>query len=266
MRQLIPTPVISVVSRILPDRYTVEGLDNLFAYAGAPGEPPLGSKAVKAESWLRLSNKDNSVEPLDVLGKVIEGLMEGLSRSEYVERDAEHRKELETILKQCKLSYLDGGRVVGQLGVPSRNLEILIKRRDIPSIDVEFERAMKSIESTPREAVSAASNILESVCKVFIEENQLEMPAKQDLQSVWIIVRKNLGMDPSIIEDQDLRKILTGLISIVDGIGSLRTHASTAHGSGPKGYRIEPRHARLSVHAAHTVTIYILEAWEKNNS
>lgn len=90
------------------------------------------------------------------------------------------------------------------------------------------------------------------------------MPAKQDLRTVWTVVRKHLGFDPSTIEDDDLQKILSGLISITDGIGSLRTHASSAHGAGKTSYKIEPRHARLAIHASHTVTLFILESWQKN--
>lgn len=89
------------------------------------------------------------------------------------------------------------------------------------------------------------------------------MPAKQELQSVWNVVRKALGFDPSHIEDRDLQSILSDAISVVHGIGSLRTHASSAHGSGRKSYRLEPRHARLAVHEAHTLTPFILESWEK---
>lgn len=100
---------------------------------------------------------------------------------------------------------------------------------------------------------------------MYIEDNGLEMPSKQDLQSVWNVVRKELGFDPSRVEDQDLRSILTGVIAVVHGIGALRTHASSAHGAGRKPYRLEPRHARLAVHAAHTVTLFILESWERKN-
>ena len=92
-----------------------------------------------------------------------------------------------------------------------------------------------------------------------------EMPAKQDLQSVWNVVRKDLGLDPSRIEDQDLKSILSGIISIVYGIGALRTHASSAHGAGRESYRLEPRHARLAVHAAHTLSLFILESWDKKH-
>lgn len=89
------------------------------------------------------------------------------------------------------------------------------------------------------------------------------MPSKQDLKPIWTIVRKHLGFDPSRIEDQDLQTVLSGLISVVEGIGALRTHASSAHGPGRKIYKLEPRHARLAIHAAHTVTLFALETWKK---
>jgi hypothetical protein len=53
------------------------------------------------------------------------------------------------------------------------------------------------------------------------------------------------------------------LNSNVNGIGSLRTHAGSAHGAGRTRYNLEPRHARLAVHAAHTVAAFIMESWEK---
>ena len=40
-------------------------------------------------------------------------------------------------------------------------------------------RALTHVDNSPREAVSAASNILESICKIYISENQLTMPSKK---------------------------------------------------------------------------------------
>ncbi|MFM7740396.1 MAG: abortive infection family protein, partial [Planctomycetota bacterium] len=55
----------------------------------------------------------------------------------------------------------------------------------------------------------------------------------------------------------------SGLLAIVDGIGALRTHASSAHGAGKKQYKLEPRHARLAIHGAHAVAPFILESWQR---
>lgn len=265
MRRPIPAAVLSVCAEIAANRETHATLDSLFTYAGAPGEPPPGSKPAKALEWLRTTNKDDSLKPLDVLGRLIESYMEApLDPGNTWDKDRlKDRERITKVLAQCELQYIKGGKVVGSLGAVSRTLEEFIKDRDLVSIDTEFNRALSNVEANPREAVSAASNILESVCKVYIEEEGLEAPAKQDLKPVWTIVRKHLGFDPSTIEDQDLQQILSGLISITEGIGALRTHASSAHGAGKTSYKIEPRHARLAVHSAHTVALFILESWRK---
>jgi hypothetical protein len=176
------------------------------------------------------------------------------------------KEKISKILAHCKLQYVQGGNVVSalsQIGSPSRTLETMLKLFDYAAINEEFSRALANVETKPKEAVSAASNILESLCKLYIVDNGLEMLAKQDLKPLWTTVRKHLGFDPSILADQDLQTILTGLFATVEGIGALRTHASSAHGAGKVSYRIEPRHARLAIHASHTVTLFALETWDK---
>jgi hypothetical protein len=203
MRPHIPAPVLSVCAEIAALRETHATLDSLFTYAGAPGEPPPGSKPAKAQAWLRITNKDETLKPLEVLGRLIENYMEAPLDPEkpWDQERLKDRERIVKVLAQCELQYVKGGKVVGSLGTPSRTLEEFIKDRDLVSIDAEFTRALSNVEINPREAVSAASNILESVCKVYIAEERLEAPAKQDLKPVWALVRKHLGFDPSTIEE-----------------------------------------------------------------
>lgn len=268
MRKFIPAPIISVLSDILPERETHASIDSLFMYADAPGDPPEGSKPVKVQEWLRRTNKDDSVDPLKILGRLIEGYMEAnCDPDEYLgEANRDYKAKIEQALARCGLRYVKGGIVSLGGTIPSRSLEKTIKDRDYISIDDEFDRAVRNVEFKPREAVSAASNILESICKIYIETEGLGMPKKQDLQPVWNVVRKDLGFDPASIGDRDLKEILSGLFAIVSGIGALRTHTSSAHGAGKKRYRLEPRHARLAIHSAHTVATFILESWDKKKN
>lgn len=269
MRKVIPSPVIAVVAEMTSQRETHASMDNLFMYAGAPGNPPEGNKCVKAQEWLRRVNTDLSVQPLQVLGRLIEGYMEEIPPENSSFDDTPpatqtlDQEKLTKILGRYELQYVRGGSIVGALGIPSRTLEEFVRERDIAALEHEFNRALENVDEDPREAISAASNILETLCKVYIEEQELEMPAKQDLKPVWNVVRKDLGFDPSRVEDQDLQTILTGLLALVDGIGALRTHASSAHGAGKKSYKLESRHSRLAVHSAHTVALFVLESWER---
>jgi len=271
--KLISTPLIALVSELAAHVETHASMDGLFMYAEASGEPPEGSKHVKAQEWLRNTNKQHP-DPLSVLGKIICGYMEDPEmaadhkveewqpESEYTLKKRGLVRKIEAVLARNALQYRTGGYLTGGLA-PSKKLGELIHGRDMPAIHREFERAMESVEAKPRDAVSAASNILESIFKIYIEDNGLQMPDKQDLQPVFKVVRADLGLDPGSVEDQDLQRIISGLFSVVDGIGALRTHAGSAHSEGRKGYKLEPRHARLAINAAHTVATFVMETWDK---
>jgi hypothetical protein len=274
MRKEIPAPVIAVLSDRLYDIESHAGLDNLFLYADAPGDPPEGSKPVKTQAWLRRINKESEF-PLKVLGKLIETYMELPEEEDnnkvlwgvnVVDQKQELKSKLQSVLDRCNLTYLTGGIISDGSSAPSKSLSELIKGRDIPTIEAEFNRALANVNSEPREAVSAACNILESIFKVYIDDENLPQPQKQDLQSVWKVVRVDLGFDTKLVQDDDLKRILSGILSIVDGIGAFRTHASSAHGEGRKVYKLKPRHARLAIHSAHTLALFVLETWDEKRS
>ena len=264
MRREIPASVIGVLSDVLPEAHTHGGLNSLFLHAGAPGDPPTENKQIKVQEWLRRVNRDPSLEPLALLGRLIEGTMEpDLTNEFHAEGNKDRRDRVSAALTRCELRYVRGGIVTGGLGPASKSLEDLIRGRNMAALDDEFGRALRTVESNPRDAVSAACSILESVCKIYIESESLTAPSKQDLQGVWSVVRKDLGLDPGAVESDDLKAILSGLLAIASGIGALRTHASSAHGAGTKPYRLQPRHARLAVHAAHTLTAFLIESWDE---
>jgi len=267
----IPRPIISVVAEILSVVFTHAQLDNMFMYADAPGEPPDGSKLVKCQEWLARCNKDDKVDGYKVLGAILEDFMDrdlpevnSWSGTEPYKEWKEKRLFLSKALAKHGFSYVTGGRILlsGTAG-PSKKLDEILRDRDLTALDREFDRVVKTIESDPPSSLTAACSMVEALCRIYIDDNQLEMPREKSIKPLWHVVKKDLGFDPSRVEDQDLLKILSGLGSVVEGIGALRTHASSAHGQGRKGYNIQPRHARLAVHSAHTLVIFILESWDK---
>lgn len=262
---LIPLSTISLISDFLSDYETHASIDSLLMYTLATGEAPQGSKPVKVKQWLMNTNKDLSANPLKVLGRILEGYIETCPFQYLSEESLDNYwKAIEKIKKNLadnSLVYMNGNILFGNLNSSSRTLEQLIKELDVASINQEFDRAINNVESSPREAVSAASNILESICKVYIEQNKLEKPNKQDLKALFTVVRKDLNISTDSIEDEDILKIISGILSTVDGISALRTHASSAHGAGIRTYNLQPRHARLAIHSAHTIALFLLESW-----
>lgn len=271
----IPQYLISAISDTVSALETHAGIDSLFMYANAPGDPPEGSKPIKTLEWLRRISKDVGADALPIVGRIIERYMEeddNFSSGRFWNNELQDKErkariaKIKDALERAGLSYSPGGILSKGEGLATKTLSELIKSRNIGAIDFEFARALKNIESSPREAVSAACNILESVFKVYIEEHpHLSMPAKQDLQAVWKVVRADLGLDASILEERDLQEIVSGIVATVNGIGALRTHASSAHGAGKRPYKLKPRHARLAIHAAHTIAAFVLETWDEKS-
>ncbi|MDX7488881.1 MULTISPECIES: abortive infection family protein [Serratia] len=266
MRREIPQPIIDVVAEYMSEVETHDRLDSLFDYVGAPGEPPDQPKKSKSLAWLRRINKQCD-EPLALLGKLIEKYMDAErpdnSNNIWDKELKEFVESMHKHLEKYGLKYMTGGFIVDGSSITSLSLRDAIKKRDIPAVENEFSRAIKNLHSDPREAVSAACNIMESTFKIYIADEGITPPAKQDLQGLWKVVRDSLGMNTKSIEDEDLKRILSGLYSIADGVGALRTHASSAHGAGRKIYKLKPRHARLAISSAHALTMFILESWEE---
>lgn len=273
MNTKIPQSIIGLLSEELPKFETHASIDSLFLYADAPSPSPIpdGSKPVKVKEWLFSVNK-KSEYPLNVLGIIIEKYMDSLDepsvyasdyeKEEYFNR-TKFRETLISILERNGLKYFSGKVVQMSLSKVSTNLYDLIKDKNEDAINLEFTRAIEGLENKPLESISAACNILESICKVYIEEEELELPTKQDLRNLWKVVSKDLQFDVNRLQDDDLKKIISGLFSIVDGVSSLRTHGSSAHGQGKRLYIPESRHARLAVNSAHTLAAFVLETWNK---
>lgn len=276
MNNCIPSPIIAIVSDLLYNFYSHDQLNTQFMYADAPGEPPNESKPAKIKTWLVRCNKTEGVDPFKVLGKLMEDFMErempvqepfGYDPSERNDQWSKERETFKATLGKQGYSYFSGGiiRKAGTTGA-TQTLDELLRNQDHTAIDDEFKRTMENIEVDPPAALTGACAIVEALCKVYIDtHSDLEMPKKETISSLWNVVKKHLGFDPSVIEDEDLKKIITGAGSIVEGLGALRTHAGSAHGrTNETRYKLKPRHVRLAVHAAHTLVTFVLETWEEN--
>ena len=221
MLKEFPRPLATVAGEAIGLYYYNHRLiESVFYEAGASGDVPEGNCIAKVTEWLSREGKRNPTNAVRILGKVIEELMDGDNpRSSLdIEKDKERLKEA---LTRYGLEYCFGGHIyVTAMKAPSHALGKKLKEVSIAEIDVEFDRAYRSIETDPPAAVTAACAILEALCKEYIAANGLDMPSNQSIKQLWTVVSKHLRVAPDNVEDNDLKRILSGLTSIVDGIGS----------------------------------------------
>lgn len=271
----IPPSLIGTAGPILASAYTHSELNALFLANSFPGDPPDGNKVSKCLDWMRRANRDCD-NALDCFGKLIAEFMDSergtsapIGWDSPGQESIDPRKTIQEALGKESLSYQRGGYILGGgLSGPSRSLAERLQSEGIEALDREYERAYKAIEEDPLVAVTAACAILESVCKTFLEAKGHELPNKQVLGNLWAETARHLKLQPAQLADTDLKRILQGLYGVADGVAALRTHAGSAHGQSGHSksekvtYRIEPRHARLAVRAAHTMAMFVLETWE----
>lgn len=265
MSNKIPNSVIGAVASVIAAYYYNHStLNSLFMEGGAPGDAPPGNCETKCAAWLRRCNDDPFVDPLSVLGHVIQKFMDQ-EPSNWQPDIADGQRRIRDSLSKSQLTYQVNGFVtLAGASLAARTLADYLKAGDFASIEVEFERAIKHLEKDPHAAITAASSIIEAMCKTYIGTFQLDMPSNQSIAPVWKVVQGHLGLNLDATLREDQKRILQGLASIVDGVGAYRTHIGSAHGRGINPPNISVAEARLAVNASHSLVIFVMELWHSS--
>jgi hypothetical protein len=271
----IPAATIGLLSQILSDYYTHDGLNGLFLTASAPEEIPVGSKPSKITTWLRAVNNECN-NPLEVLGNLLADFMDKEpynpttypwdNNEKYGQQREDAREKIIQTLTKDGLSYSRGGHITNGASIPTLSLKENVQKLGLSAVEIEIKRALANVESDPLAATHNAGCVLEASLKAYLGHHSIHYKDESDtLSSLWQKSVEHIGIQPKELDDKDLKKIASGLFNIVDGTMHLRNKKSAAHGKSEEQLRqstIRPRHARLAIHAAHTVSAYVLELIE----
>ncbi len=260
MQSPITRGIARVIGEALGEHYfSHRVVEARCAESGIRTEPPEGMNC--SDKITTMITKEAQLRPVEVIGVV------GRLLEEYMDGDGGRnpggRAKVAKILQDNGLSYVRGGSIHGAgTSVPTRSLDELLRQRSIPEIEKEFERALASVEKDPPAAITAACAILESFSRVYLQQAGIMPPGSETARNLWKIVANHIGFAPSPDTDEGMRRIFSGFFAVVDGVSLLRNHDSSAHGREARDYVVLPRHARLAVHAAHTLVLFGLESWE----
>jgi hypothetical protein len=262
------------------------------AHAGAPPAIGLYRSGPQIEKFMRACNVDcrvsgsrlpslvsclidinNGYEPEKFLPRIIEASADPRDFANDPDRHAAVMDYLNRFLTYDGFELQRQGLRVRLVedGMATPVLEKLSGIVDTISFDTvrrDLDRALASAKTDPEDAVTGACSTIESVCRSILIELREPLPDKKDVKGLYNAVKRPLGLaaeradlDPAIADD--VRKILSGLATIIEGIGALRTHGGDAHGR-ERGYaRIDERIASLAIHAASTAALFLIETWQR---
>jgi hypothetical protein len=157
------------------------------------------------------------------------------------------------------------GRYIGVVTTPG--LAII---RDSPlvadwaHVSQQITRMETAVETDPALAIGTSKELVESCCKTILNECEVGVPDNTDLPQLVKLATKQLKLTPQDIPDrtkasETIKRLLSNLASITQGIAELRNQYGTGHGKESRSKGLEPRHAKLAVGAASTLAVFLVE-------
>lgn len=216
---------------------------------------------------------NNGLKAEQVLPRIIEAVADP---RDFIQEPERHIAVLDHLNRALRFDGFEvqqqGGRI--RLVEAGKNVPVLAELAglseviDFDTVSRDLDRALASSQTDPEDAVTAACSTVESVCRSILIELGQPLPAKKDVQGLYNAVKQPLGLSPdrSDIDPliaNDVRQILSGLATVIGGVGALRTHGGDAHGREKGFARIDARIARLSIHAASTAALFLIETWQR---
>ena len=171
------------------------------------------------------------------------------------------------IVERTKIS----GRPVfaARLQMPSATTAIEFVKETFVSADANYvlqqiTRMETAIDEDPALAIGTAKELVETCCKTILAEREIEIAGSPDLPQLVKQTTKTLALTPEDIPQKakaakTIRRLLSNLATITQGIAELRNHYGTGHGAVATRKGLQPRHAKLAVGAASTLAIFLLE-------
>ena len=216
---------------------------------------------------------NNGYEPDKVLPRIIEAAADPRDFTSDPPRHAAVLDHLNRVLRYDGFELQQQGLkvrlvVAGHATPVVEQLSGMVETISFDTVQRDLDRALASIEADPEDAITAACSTIESVCRSILIELGEPLPAKKDVQGLFNAVKGPLGLSPDrsdldTLIAGDVRTALGGLATVIQGVGALRTHAGDAHGR-ERGYaRVDARIGRLSIHAASTVALFLIETWQR---
>ena len=142
---------------------------------------------------------------------------------------------------------------------------------DIPELRRQLHRLRPAVEDDPCLAIGTAKELVETTCKTILEARGISFTSSADLGELVRDTRKALELMPNDVANaakgaEVVRRLLSNLGTIAQGLAELRNLYGTGHGKGGHSKGLTGRHARLAVGSAATLATFLLETHEARGS
>lgn len=170
---------------------------------------------------------------------------------------------VEDVIVDGRATYVSERKSHG-LGNASRRIKAVAASLDSDNLYEDLRRLERVGDTEPGEAIALAKEIVESCCKLILDDRGVSYRTKADIPELLKSLRKELrimpdGIDENAKASKEIRDVLTSLGRIAHALGPIRNAYGKGHGRG-RGFKgLQPRHARLAIGAASTFVDFVLD-------
>ncbi|MCP1272349.1 abortive infection family protein [Gluconobacter albidus] len=172
-------------------------------------------------------------------------------------------------LKMCGFEFRDGKVIAFSHSARLADAKAMATTLDLPHLEDHIRRIETSIDADPALAIGSAKEMVETVCKTILTKRAsasgIIYSKEDDLNELGKKAFSVLRQLPDDIPDRakgakTIKTMLSNLRSVVQCTAELRNWYGNGHGrEGDIKRGLSPRHARLVVGAASTLSWYLLE-------
>ena len=186
----------------------------------------------------------------------------------FSQENAEQVQRLASWLKKDGYDFV-AGRIVPINGAVSLGA---IKAKaiafDTAYMAQQIKRIEHAVDDDPAHAIGCAKELIETCCRTILEDRGKPVTDKPDVLPLVRRAMEELKMVPEGIPDEakgakTIKALLGNLATMSQSLAELRNLYGTGHGKHGRAKGLTPRHARLAVGAAATLTNFLFDAHQE---
>ena len=273
-RQLFREYFVGTTLRFISDEFDAARVDCDSAY-----QPPVsGARRSLVEQYFHSVNWTDWRDVKKVL-QVFESILHTAENviqnagadSEFSKRLKAEMDNMLYYLRKDGFQYVDG-RIVSGAGMPSLDgIKENAAEFDAKHLAEQIRRIEQSIESDPPLAIGTAKELIETTCKTILAERGKPVSGTPDIPTLTKETLKELKLVPDSVPDSArgsdvIRRLLSNLGTIGNGLAELRGLYGTGHGKHGQTSGLNARHAKLAVGAAATLTTFLFETHKETKA
>jgi len=199
------------------------------------------------------------IEPDHLVGKLLTDLID------YDETIHNHRDQ-EDMVSTDKCRQITARLLAGtaRLGALKKHAQVM----DAKHLAEQVRRLEASVESDPSLAIGTAKELIETCCKTILTARGVTISGTPDVPTLTKTTLKELDLVPEGVHESArgadvIKRLLSNLGTIGNGLAELRGLYGTGHGKHGNASGLSARHARLAVGAAATLVVFLFETHEQ---